>query len=80
MEDQIRIEYEISQLKSNNLGIGIISTKQKKEYQIEIIIPHSIIDPSIYNEDITFVIIINFFQYIHSEYKKNPYLLHLHID
>ena len=59
MEDQIRIEYEISQLKSNNLGIGIISTKQKKEYQIDIIIPHSIIDPSIYNEDITFVLIIN---------------------
>ena len=59
MEDQIRIEYEISQLKSNNLGIGIISTKQKKEYQIEIIIPRSMVDPSIYNEDITFVIIIN---------------------
>ena len=58
MEDQIRIEYEITQLKSNNLGIGIIS-KQKKEYQIDIIIPHSIIDPSIYNEDITFVLIIN---------------------
>ena len=59
MEEQIRIEYELSQLKNNNLGIMITSIKQKKEYQIDIIIPHSLIDPSIYNEEITFVLVIN---------------------
>ena len=30
MEEQIRIEYELSQLKNNNLGIMITSIKQKK--------------------------------------------------
>ena len=45
MEEQIRIEYELSQLKNNNLRILLSPIKQKKEDQIDIIIRHSLIDP-----------------------------------
>ena len=58
MDEQIRIEYEISQLKSNPYGIEIDYTKNKKDYLIDIIIPHNLIDPSIFKDEICFVLSI----------------------
>lgn len=70
MEEQIRIEYEISQLKSNSYNIEVESVRVKKEYQIEIIIPQALIDPSIYQGSISFVLIIKSDKYPYSA----PYL------
>ena len=41
MDEQIRIEYEISQLKANTFGIEVESTKNKKEYSSKYRIPRT---------------------------------------
>ena len=66
MDEQIRIEYEISQLKANTFGIEVESTKNKKEYIIDIIVPQGIIEPSIYEGEISFVIVIQGDKYPYS--------------